>query len=289
MMLCRKCGTRLTVIDADQEYHPNCIPEHTKLPGTSMSLYEMELKEEMLEFIQWTNFDSPRSRQVLLGCSEAGVECDRRIAYSMIGHEVRNFPDPLKALMGTAFHHLMDDGVRKWQEVHNSHDWLTETEVWPAKFLKGHVDLYSKSRKLVLDWKTTSAEILKKWAKEGIPQQYLIQVMLYGKGIINAGYEVERVGLVGVSRSGTLRDVQVLTLPYDPQIVIDALRRVWQIGKTASELDLENASSRFAEIPATPSYMTCSYCPFYRGGTRPADGTGCPGKNLDNTVDGLFN
>jgi hypothetical protein len=31
----------------------------------------------------------------------------------------------------------------------------------------------------------------------------------------------------------------------------------------------------------------CSYCPFYKGGTRPADATGCPGQN--ESVDSMFN
>lgn len=252
-----------------------------------MSLFEMEVREDLLEVIQWGNMSSPRTRQVALGCSEAGGDCDRRIAYTIVGVEKVNWPDPLKANMGTAYHTWLDLRMTEYQEINGIREWLTETEVWPAKFLKGHVDLYSTKRKLVLDWKTTSAENLKLWRKEGIPEKYLIQIMLYGKGMINLGHQVDRVGIVAISRSGALRDVLVLSVPYDEEIVNTALRRVWQIGKAASDLDLENNMADFAKIANTPSRM-CGYCPFYRGGTAPADGTGCPGKTSGDPVADLF-
>lgn len=252
-----------------------------------MSIFEMEVREDLLEVIQWGNQSSARTQQITLGCSEAGGDCDRRIAYTMVGTPKVNWPDPLKANMGTAYHVWLDNRMREFQQVHGTNEWLCETEVWPAKFLKGHVDLYSRKRKTVLDWKTTSAENIRLWRKEGIPEKYLIQVMLYGKGIINLGHQVDRVGLVGINRSGSLRDVLVLTVPYNEEIVKTALRRVWQIGKAATELNLENAPEGFAKIPSAPSRL-CGYCPFYRGGTAPADGTGCPGKTSGDPVEDLF-
>jgi hypothetical protein len=205
----------------------------------------------------------------------------------MAGVAKVNFPDPLKANMGTAFHDWLDKRTHEYQQVHGISEWLTETEVWPAKFLKGHVDLYSRVRRTVLDWKTTSADNLKAWKKSGIPMGYLIQIMLYGKGMINLGHQVDRVGLIGISRSGTLRDVAVLTVPYDENVSISALRRVWGIGKLLVQLGVEADPQKFSMIEATPSRM-CMYCPFYRGGTAPADNTGCPGKTSGDPVEDLF-
>lgn len=286
MKLCRKCGTRLDPVEPDQEYHPLCFPSHTKLPGTAMSLYEMELKEDLLEMMTWGSRSSPRSQQVALGCSEAGDPCDRRIAMKMAGIKQVNFSDPLKADMGTAFHEWLDKRMREFQAANDMYEWVTETEVWPAKFLKGHVDLYSKPRFLVLDWKTTSADNLRLWKKE-LPLRYLIQVMLYGKGMINLGFRVDRVGLVAINRGGNLRDVQVLTVPYDETVAREALLRVWNIGKKMSQCEVDKHPEKFADFPAEPSRM-CGYCPFYRGGSKAADGTGCPGKTTGDPVSDLF-
>lgn len=252
-----------------------------------MSPFEMVLREDLLEIIQWGNAEAPRSQQVTLGCSEAGSDCDRKIAYRMAGAKKVNFPDPLKANMGTAFHHWLDARTNEFQQVHGTSEWMTETEVWPADFLKGHVDLYSRARRTVLDWKTTSAENLRMWRKEGIPHHYLVQIMLYGKGMIKAGHPVERVGIVAISRSGSLRDVLVLTVEYDEKFALSALRRVWNIGKQLFKLDVERNPANYALIASTPSRL-CGWCPFYRGGTAPADGTGCPGKTSGDPLQDLF-
>jgi hypothetical protein len=289
--LCRACGVRLEKVYEDQQYHPMCWPEHLKLTGTPMSPFELELKEDLLEVMHWINNASPRSQQKTLGCSEAGDECDRKIAYRMAGTKKIHTPDPLKANMGTAFHHWLDNGMTAYQEelVTSQRDWLTETEVWPAKFLKGHVDLYSRAKYLVLDWKTTSADILKEWAKLGtIPPKYRTQVMLYGKGMINAGYRVDRVGIVGINRSGTFNDIVVLTEEYDETVVKHALWRVYDLGKHLIEIDIDKNPHLFGDIPATPSRL-CGWCPWYRGGTKPADGTGCPGEPVpEGDFDSLF-
>lgn len=288
MQLCRKCGTRLDVVEEGQQYHPLCTPTWEKLPGTAMSIGEMEVREDLLDMIHWTNNEAPRTQQVALGCSEAGHPCDRKVAYKMANEKVVNAGDPLKANMGTAFHHWLDNGMSAFQQARGLREWVTETEVWPADFLKGHVDLYSHARRLVLDWKTTSADILKGWKQDGIPQQYLVQVMLYGKGIINRGWPVDRVGLVGISRSGSLRDIAVLTVPYDDSIATAALRRVWNIGKQLVGLPETPQGRKYADISGVEDYQTCRYCPFYRGGTAPADATGCPGKTTGDPVTDLF-
>lgn len=287
MQLCRKCGTRLEVVEDGQQYHPLCTPIHEKLPGTPMSIFEMEVREDLIEVIEWTNFDSPRSKQVVLGCSEAGDPCDRKVAMRMAGVKAVNFPDPLKANMGTAFHEWLDNGMFKFQQAHDLTRWLTETEVWAAPYLKGHVDLYDTKLRLVIDWKTTSAENIKAWRKDGIPICYLIQIMLYGKGMKVAGHDVDRVGLAGINRSGTLKDLLILTVPYDEKIVQDALSRVKKIGRFLLDRDVEANPSVFAEVPAEPSRM-CGYCPFYRGGTKTADDTGCPGRTTGDAFADYF-
>jgi hypothetical protein len=288
MKLCRKCGTRLTPVEEGQEYHPLCFPDHVKLPGTPMTLFEMGIREDLIEMILWGNHDAPRSQQIELGCSEAGDPCERKIAMKMANIPTVNFPDPIKANMGTAYHEWLDKTMAKFQATHDMNEWVTETEVFPADFLKGHVDLYSRKRRTVLDWKTTSAERAREWKKNGsLPEDKLIQVLLYGKGMINAGFRVDRVGIVGISRSGSLRDIVVLTEEYDEDKAVEALRRVWRIGKQITVLDVENHPENFAQVPASPSRL-CGWCPFYRGGSKSADASGCPGKTTGDPVSDLF-
>lgn len=246
-----------------------------------MSPFEMVLREDLVEILHYGSAESPRSKQLTLGCSEVGNECDRAIAYRITGTPPVNFPDPLKSSMGTAFHTWLDNQTMLFQQSRGIDRWVTETEVWPAEFLKGHVDLYDKWHKTVLDWKTTSADNVKLWRKDGIPHHYLVQIMLYGKGMINAGYAVERVGLIGISRSGALRDIVVLTVEYDEQFAIDAMRRVWGIGKKIYEI------RDFAQIPSSPSRL-CMWCPNYAGGSGPATEKGCPGKTSGDPVADLF-
>lgn len=270
----------LTVVTEGQEYHPFCTPDHVKLPGTTMTPYDMVVKEEMLEIIQWGAADSPRSRQTVLGCSEVGGDCDRRIAYRIAGTKAVNFPDPLKSSMGTAYHTWLDQRMNEWMAANRSSRYLTETEVWAADFIKGHVDLYDRKNKLVLDWKTTSSAMIKEWTKSGIPNHYLVQIMLYGKGMIRAGHEVQRVGLIGIDRSGALRNVIVLTVPYDEEVAVTALRRTWNIGKQITSIP------DFAQISSSPSRL-CTYCPWYRGGKGMADDRGCPGIEKPESTDPL--
>lgn len=281
MQLCAGCGRHLDAVEENQKWHPLCTPDHVKLPGTPMSPFEMVLKEELLEILHYGSAESPRSRQVVLGCSEVGSDCDRRIAYRIVGTPPVNFPDPLKSSMGTAFHTWLDARTMEFQQAKGIDRWITETEVFPADFLKGHVDLYDRKHRTVLDWKTTSADQIKIWRKEGIPHHYKVQIMLYGKGMINAGYPVERVGLIGINRSGAIRDILVLTLAYDEEFALSALRRTWNIGKTVSE------NADFAKISSSPSRL-CGWCPFYRGGSAPADAKGCPGKTSGDPVTDLF-
>lgn len=246
-----------------------------------MSPFEMVMREDLIEIIHYGSDQSERSLQTVLGCSEVGNDCDRAIAYRIAGTKPVNFPDPLKSSMGTAFHTWLDAKTILFQQARGIDRWITETEVWPAEFLKGHVDLYDKWNYIVLDWKTSSAENIRLWRKEGIPHHYLVQIMLYGKGMINAGYAVKRVGLIGINRSGAVRDIVVLTVEYDEQIAIEALRRTWNIGKQISSIP------DFAKISSSPSRL-CNWCSFYKGGSGPADAKGCPGKTSGDPVSDLF-
>lgn len=269
----------MEVVEPGFFYHPACIPQFTPIPGMrGMSTYDLEIREDFIEVVRWAYNNSRRSLQVALGCSEAGHECDRRIAYRMVNTPAVGFSnDPWPAVVGTSVHAWMEQAVNDYQHVHGTAQWITEMEVLPSPLVKGHTDLYDVHRQLVLDWKFPSPENLKKMRETGVPQQYQVQVMLYGLGHLKAGRPVKRVGIVGLGRQGWLKDMFVWTTEFDQAVAQAALDRIYNIGNKLIQLDIENNEAGWEQIEATPSRL-CSWCPWYRRETSVASAKGCPGK-----------
>jgi len=90
---------------------------------------------------------------------------------------------------------------------------------------------------------------------------------------MNAGLAVARVVLIAVPRSGWLRDMQIWVDDYSPERAQAALDRMYGL---ANELIGQGDDLSFESIPAAPS-GECSFCPWYRGGDKRADLSGCSG------------
>jgi hypothetical protein len=225
-----------TLADSGQDRHPTCAPaDPNEAMGTA-------LLSDLTDVIRWTDNNSARSMQTTIGPSELGSACDRKIAYRLAGTpEVNWWSDPLPAIVGTAVHTWLEHAVTEFQSKHFMDRWVTEITVQPDAMVKGHCDLYDKDLACVIDWKTVSPTKLKAWKSAGPPDHYKAQVNLYGMGLIKAGFEVRKVCLVAVPRSGWLRD------------------------------DLS-----FEEISSAPS-GECAFCPWYRGGSGKAGMSGCSG------------
>ena len=275
MRLCRKCGV---AIDGDWpgEWHVGCYPDFERMPGFDMTGFDMEVREDLIEIVQWASRHSARSRQVALGVSEVGNECELRIAYKMAGVPITsNSPDPWPSVVGTSIHTWMERAVGDYQDVHSIREWFTELQVAPSPLVQGHTDLYHEPRKLVLDWKFPSPDNLRALRREGPSVQYRTQVQLYGLGHVNAGRQVDRVGIVALGRQGWLKDMYVWTVPFDRQAAEDALKRVYRIGSSMIEAGLPE-SGRWGEISRTPSRL-CAWCPWYSPDSPAPSGKGCPG------------
>jgi hypothetical protein len=268
----------MEVVEPGFHFHVGCIPLFTPIPGMKgMSEYDLSIKEDVIELVRWADANRGRSKQLALGCSEVGHSCDRRLAYRIAGVGASGYSnDPWPAVVGTAIHAWMEEAVRLFQEAHGLDHWVTEMEVLPSPIVKGHTDLYDSKRKLVLDWKFPSPDNLRKMRDDGVPQQYQIQVQLYGLGHVNAGRQVERVGIVAMGRQGWLKDCFVWTTPFDIGVATAALDRIYSIGKTLMQAHLEDPET-WQSIPATPSRL-CSWCPWFRRDFKVANEKGCPGK-----------
>lgn len=268
--LCRKCGKLLDkfLTETGQDYHPNCKPTDPD------EVLGQQLLSDLTDVIKWTDNNSARSVQTAIGPSELGSLCDRKIAYRLANVPETNWwSDPLPAIVGTAVHGWLETAVTQFQKVHYMDRWLTEITVQPDPMVRGHCDLYDREVQAVIDWKTVSPTKLKAWKSDGPPSHYKDQVNLYGRGLILAGLPVAKVCLIAVPRSGWLRDMQVWMHDYEPQRAQDALDRMYGIANT---MILAGDNLSFEDIKSAPS-GECAFCPWYRGGDRRADLSGCSG------------
>ena len=199
-----------------------------------------------------------RSQQVELGASSVGG-C-RRAAWQIIHQKPKtNFnTESLAAIIGTALHATIAEAM---SNIDPFGDDLLIEQGFKTPDLKGHVDLYVKSTKTVIDWKTTTKKKLSTFPSE----QQMMQVNLYGHLLEANGYEVENVALVAIPRDGRMQDVKVWQAPYKPEIAQYGLSWV---------RDLQEIIS-----PPAPekSFRFCKdFCEYYNPNAQ-AEGIGCEG------------
>lgn len=274
-MLCLKCNG-IIAGDWPGPYHVGCFPDFEIMPGFDMTSYDLEVKHDLDDIVRWAQKHSTRSRQIALGVSEVGNECDLRVAYKMAGiPDTGNVTDPWPSIVGTSIHSWMEQAIEDYQHVHGISEWLTELEVAPSPLVKGHTDLYHTPRRLVLDWKFPSPDNLRKMREEGPSVQYKVQVQLYGLGHHNAGRRVDRVGIVALGRQGWLKDMYVWTTEFDAGVAKAALKRIYDIGNTLMDQGIVE-NDGWGQLSRSPSRL-CSWCPWFNGKAQEPSAKGCPG------------
>jgi CRISPR/Cas system-associated exonuclease Cas4 (RecB family) len=167
----------------------------------------------------------------------------------------------LPAFMGTAIHRALQRGVGYADPFGDRY--LTEVEVQDTDGvicdLVGHVDLYDRVERLVVDWKTITKKKIATFPSEN--QRW--QVQLYGHLMNLNNYPVDEVALIGIPRDGDERDIKVHREPYDENVVAEAFQWIDEV-----------LSSETAPEPEWHARACALYCSFYD-----ASGyTGCPGK-----------
>lgn len=279
--LCRTCGTKMTEIWPDHPWHPLCAPSNAIVPGQGYTYGDLELIEALKDIIVWGDNSSARSKQVALGCSEIGDPCRRKIAMTMAGRPQVNFSmDPWPSIVGTSVHEWLSRKIADYQLVHGENSWMSELEVMASPWLPGHVDLYHRKSKTVLDLKNPSRTNYRKMRKEGVGDTYFAQVQGYGKGIKNMGVPVERVGIIMLPRDGNLTELWCKTFPFDEQFIDSKIAELEQLGQTLYDLNVLDDPTQWGKIPAEPSRL-CGWCKFYRPELSVAGAGGCPGRQDD--------
>ena len=231
-----------------------------------------DLSDEIRTNISNAGASSPRSQQRAIGPSEVGAACIRRMGYRLLETEPTNEPDTWLAQIGTWVH----AGIASVYEALNAQmdepRYLIEQRVQVTKDLSGSVDLYDKKLKMVLDWKVVGDTSLKKYKKEGPSNQYRVQAHLYGMGLFNEGYEVERVAIVFLPRGGNLRQMHIWAEEFDPFIAMEGIEKM----RDARKL-IEVAGQGALETMPTDASL-CHYCPYFLPASTHL-AVGCPGGN----------
>ena len=186
-----------------------------------------------------------RSVQIEIGASSIGG-CKAQ-AWHIVNQTQKTNHDTekLASMLGTAMHTLISEAMANYDVFD---DFVIEKELVTDE-LKGHCDFYSRSQKLVADWKTTT---LKGLAKFPTPQQKM-QVNLYGYLLTENGYEVEQVALVGIPRDGRTADIRVWQDKYSPYQAQKGLAWLKEIKAMDSP-----------PPPERPAFIFCQhYCSYY--------------------------
>ena len=273
-MTCPICNEALD--PAAGTTHPNCAPwaDAGEDPDAAA------LKHELMEMIRWADQEDPRSKQIMIGPSEIGAVCARRVGYRLAEIPPVNVEfDPWPAIVGTALHSWLDNAIESWSQAHGSTRWRTENLVNVTDVIAGRADLYDTQRNMVIDHKGAGVDVMRQVRKDGPKPEHRIQVQLYGLGYLRHGYDVKKVAVVYYPRAGWLRDSYVWVADFEPDLAYAALDRLGNIGRQLIGLDILNNPQRWDQVPATPS-NACGLCPWYdpgRDSDRGADETGCPG------------
>lgn len=223
------------------------------------------LIDQVKEYNTW----SPRSQQTMIGASEIGTPCSRKLAYKLLGVDpVNTDTDSWPAIVGTSVHYYLERAFKKHP------DYMTEVKVSLEPWTKGTADLVHLPSKTVIDHKVVGVTALKNYKRNGMSQQYRVQLNTYALGLRLQDIEIDNIAIMFWSRSGMMRDAFAITEPYDENLVDDTFKRF-----DAIKAMVEVGTSVLPLIPTTPTH--CMYCPYYFPLSSDAT-TGCNG---DTTVD----
>lgn len=233
----------------------------------------VRLLEDIKDFIVKAEAERPRSLQKTLGPSEAGHPCERQLAYKInnarsSSTEAKGYnthKDPMAAILGTAAHAWMEEAAKTANKRIGRVRWITEQRVVvrPAaegvEELAGSCDLYDVDTKTCIDWKFPGATAYSGYAKTGPSEQYRGQAHLYGQGYLNLGLPVESVAIMFISRTGSLRQMNLWREPYNQNLVDTILKRLDHVENLLDKYKVDEEPSNLLRIPTT-SGNYCNYC-----------------------------
>jgi len=182
---------------------------------------------ELRHIIEHAIANQPRSLQVRIGPSELGNSCDRCLISKLAGiDEARDVA--WLPFVGTGVHELLAPIFI--QHTAQSQRYLVEFMVTVGRIggqdITGHLDLFDIHLGALNDWKIVGATTLRDAKANGASDVYKIQQHLYGKGLEDAGYTVQEIGVYYLPRNEpTLANAYRWSEPYDRSIAEKAIAR----------------------------------------------------------------
>jgi hypothetical protein len=249
-------------------------------PHLRRDLSPEEVFGDYIDVVKRTIDNHPRSLQDMIGPSEVGDPCARRIGYKLLGTPERPKAPNWKATIGTAGHAWMEsafdgDNLRLSPNLEGQERWLIESELVAGYIdglglITGHSDLYDRVSDGNWDHKFVGPDQMRKYRTNGPGLQYKVQAHIYGQGWKFAGYPVRYVGISFLPRQGELAEAFPWAEPFDPAAAKWGLDRLTSIWRQVQVL----GDGAPAVLETEDAY--CSGCPFLRPG---ADNlaVGCPG------------
>ena len=220
---------------------------------------------------------APRSRQRSIGMSEVGEECARKTSYKILDWTKTNsITDPWASISGTAIHAWLADAFKDQFDGEENALFLVEHPVTIGSELTGTCDLFDLEAKMVIDHKCVGATSMKSRKKDGMTHTQRVQINLYGLGMQEKGFEVEKVALAFYPLGGRLDGLYTIVEPYNRKLALDAIERLNDVKTLLWQLDPEINPQNWDLIPKKSS-LACSYCPWFLPYSK--DGSrGCPGE-----------
>jgi len=203
------------------------------------------------------------------------------LAEKLLGIHEEDKATKLAPTEGTAWHHYVEYLSGKYDDPENT---LVETKVVVGEVegygpIKGTMDRFEIDLGHGIDWKLMGKKRIKQLARglvttrdgmvvfdpdspaAGTLKKYYAQLQLYGKGMEDAGHEVNALSLLCITRDSTTETVEQgateIQFPYDRKVAESVLLRASQIYAWASDPD--------NNVDELDSDDGCWYCKYTRG------------------------
>lgn len=187
-----------------------------------------------------------RDKQTKVGPSALGQSCEVCLALELLG-EKSGIDPGLLPRYGTAFHYWMEHRAEEFVTGPDGHKYVTEMKVYVGDIegygpVYGSMDLFYNHG--VIDYKLVGKNTRTTAKRNGPSQQYIYQVQCYGTGAVNAGLDVETVGICFFPRdSGNVKDIYLWEAKYDPAYTEAALARAALLWNHVQDNGLEGLES----------------------------------------------
>lgn len=234
------------------------------------------VQEDLRAIIEARITAHPRSQQTVIGASEIGTACTRKLAHKINGTpRVRPEVPAWRPTVGTAVHSWLEGALMRENARLGWDRWSLEERVLIGTVggveIYGHCDVFDKLTGTVIDWKVPGITTIKNARKARHPgNQYRVQAHCYGLGYSRRGLAVKHVAVYFLPAAGELGDAYYWSEPFDPAVAAEGLKRADALAAGLRVL----GADMIPQLPIEADY--CTHCPWWSPGATDLR-VACPG------------